>query len=406
VADMITTGAVNSLTFVNYAFANIYQRNGGYECAQGIDKLEPGATNPSDPSAGTGGDAWADYGRTPKRLVGAAPTWDAKLAGSFNELKQLKAKYPNLKVLISLGGWTWSKWFSAASQTDALRKQLVSSCLNIYIKGNLPSYSGRGGDGVLAGVFDGIDIDWEYPAVIGQPYNTVSAADRQNFTLLMKEFRAQLDALNGKHYLLTAAIGSGKDKIDATEPGKYAPYMDWVNLMSYDFHGGFEPQGPTDFQSNLYPDPSGPNYYDPLKPGVRSVSSYYNIDEAVGILTLAGMPPGKINIGVPFYGRGWTGVPNVNNGLYQKATGPARGTYEQGIDDYKVLKNAPGTLYLHPVTKQSYKFDGSTFWSYDTPEVIQTKINYLKSKGLGGIFSWSLDGDLNGELLKATAAAK
>ena len=269
VADIISSGSANALTFVNYAFANIYQKNGGYECAQGIDKLEPGATNPNDPSAGTGGDAWADYGRTPLRLVGAAPTWDSKLAGSFNELKELKAKYPKLKVLISLGGWTWSKWFSAASQTDALRKQLVSSCLNIYIKGNLPAYSGRGGDGVLAGVFDGIDIDWEFPAVIGQPYNTVSAADRHNFTLLMKEFRAQLDAVNGKHYLLTAALGSGKDKIDATEPGQYGQYMDWVNLMSYDFHGGFEPQGPTDFQSNLYPDPSGPNYYDPLKPGVR-----------------------------------------------------------------------------------------------------------------------------------------
>jgi chitinase len=182
--------------------------------------------------------------------------------------------------------------------------------------------------------------------------------------------------------------------------------MDWVNLMSYDFHGGFEPQGPTDFQSNLYPDASGPNYYDPLKPGVRSVASYYNIDEAVGILLQSGMPAGKINLGIPFYGRGWTGVPNVNNGLYQKATAPARGTYEAGIEDYKVLKNAPGTVYVHPVTKQSYKFDGTNFWSYDTPDVIQTKINYLKSKGLGGIFSWSLDGDLGGELMKATAAAK
>jgi chitinase len=242
--------------------------------------------------------------------------------------------------------------------------------------------------------------------VIGQPYNTVSAADRHNFTLLMKEFRTQLDAINGKHYLLTAALGSGKDKIDATEPGQYGQYMDWVNLMSYDFHGGFEPQGPTDFQSNLYPDQSSPNYFDPLKPGVRSVASYYNIDEAVGILVQSGMPPGKINLGVPFYGRGWTGVPNVNNGLYQKASAPARGTYEAGIEDYKVLKNAPGTVFVHPVTKQSYKFDGTNFWSYDTPDVIQTKINYLKSKGLGGIFSWSLDGDLSGELMKATAGAK
>ncbi len=105
---------------------------------------------------------------------------------------------------------------------------------------------------------------------------------------------------------------------------------------------------------------------------------------------------------MPFYGRGWTGVASGNNGLYQKAGSAAKGTYEAGIEDYKVLKTAPGKVFVHPVTKQSWKFDGSTFWSYDTPEVIQTKVDYAKQKGLGGVFSWSFDGDTsNTELTRA-----
>ncbi|WP_255992299.1 glycosyl hydrolase family 18 protein, partial [Chitinolyticbacter albus] len=110
----------------------------------------------------------------------------------------------------------------------------------------------------------------------------------------------------------------------------------------------------------------------------------------------------KLVLGLPFYGRGWTGVPNVNNGLYQKPTGAARGTYEAGIEDYKVLKAAAGPVYVHPVTKQSYKYDGTNWWSYDTPGVIQTKVDYAKAQGRGGVFSWDLDGDTaDGELTKA-----
>lgn len=383
---MVSNGSAAKMTFVNYAFGNVYQKNGGYECGI-VNKLEPGATNPDAPDAGTGGDAWADFGRTPVRRVDPSDTikWDDKLAGNFRELKALKAKFPNMKVFISIGGWTWSKWFSAASMTDTLRKQLVSSCIDVYIKGNLPTLDGRGGPGSAANIFDGIDIDWEYPGGAGQPYNTKSPSDKQNFTLLMAEFRKQLDAIGGKHYYLTAAISAGAEKIDMTEPAKYSQYMDFINVMTYDFHGGWEGTGPTDFQSHLYEDPASP--YN------GTVAGAYNGNNAIMKLLGAGVPAKKLTLGIPFYGRGWTGVTNANNGLYQVATGPARGTYEAGIEDYKVLKNAAGSVYYHPITKQLWKFDGTNFWSYDDPTVIQTKINYLKSKGLLGIFSWSLDGD-------------
>ncbi|GAA5785327.1 hypothetical protein YWS52_16480 [Chitiniphilus shinanonensis] len=422
-----TSGAAAKLTFVNYAFGNLYQKNGGYECGI-VNKLEPGSTNPNAADAGTGGDAWSDY----QRGIGGGdsidgvgdiwgwPQWDdprngksGPLKGNFNQLKKLKAKYPNLKVYISLGGWTWSKWFSAAAKTDALRKQLVRSCIDVYIKGNVPFDAGSnaGGEGTAAGVFDGIDIDWEFPGVIGQPYNTVAPEDKQNFTLLLKEFREQLDAIgatNNARYGLTVAIGAGKDKIEMTEPAEYTKYLDWVNVMNYDYNGAWAAQGPTDFQSHLYKDPSNPNYID-SKTGQRSLVSYYNTDEAIQLLVAKGAPRNKLLVGLPFYGRGWTGVqagPN-GDGLYQAATAGAKGTYETGIEDYKVLKNAAGTLRYHPTTKQSWKFDGSNWWSYDTPQDIALKVNYVKSNSLGGVFSWSLDGDTaDAELTKEMAKVR
>ncbi|HSC78765.1 MAG TPA: glycosyl hydrolase family 18 protein [Chitinolyticbacter sp.] len=420
-----TSGTAAKLTFINYAFGNLYQKNGGYECGL-VNKLEPGATNANDPQAATGGDSWADYQRglsAADSVDGVAdlwgwPQWDdprngvsGPLKGNFNQLKKLKAKYPNLKVYISLGGWTWSKWFSNAAKTDALRKQLVRSCIDVYIKGNVPFDAGSnaGGPGTAAGVFDGIDIDWEFPGVIGQPYNTVAPEDKQNFTLLLKEFREQLDAIgatNGANYGLTVAIGAGKDKIDMTVPAEYSKYLDWINVMNYDYNGAWAAQGPTDFQSHLYADPNNPQYTDP-KTGNRSLVSYYNTDDSIKQLLAAGVPGKKLVVGLPFYGRGWTGVaagPN-GDGLYQSATGGAKGTYETGIEDYKVLKNAAGTVRVHPVTKQSWKYDGSNWWSYDTPADIALKVNYVKANALGGVFSWSLDGDTaNGEL--ATEMAK
>ncbi|WP_348943955.1 glycosyl hydrolase family 18 protein [Chitinibacter sp. FCG-7] len=416
VADIISSGAAAHLTFINYAFGNIYEKNGGYECGI-VNKLEPGATDANAPGAGTGGDAWADFGLTAKRRVDASDAikWDDKLAGNFREFQAYKKKYPNTKLFISLGGWTWSKWFSKAAATDGLRKQLVKSCIDIYLKGNLPTLDGRGGPGSAPNIFDGIDIDWEFPGVVGQPYNTVSPADKQNFTLLLAEFRKQIDELaaaNKKEYLLTVAIGVGKDKIDMTEPREYSRYLNWINMMTYDYNGGWAAQGPTDFQSHLYADPTNPTYKCSGKAGDtcygdRSLVSFYNTDDAVNQLINAGVNPKKLVLGVPKYGRGWTGVTNANNGLYQKATQPARGTYEAGIEDYKVLKNAAGNVFVHPTTKQSWKFDGSTFWSYDTPEVIGTKVQYGKNKGLGGVFSWSLDGDdSNATLTKAMGAAK
>ena len=389
VKNIDTSGTAATLTHINYAFGNIYNDNGTYKC---------GIVTRAETGNGDGGDAFADYGKsfgTDISVDGVADAWNQPLKGNFNQLKKLKAKYPGLKVLISLGGWTWSKNFSTAAMTDASRKALVASCIDVYIKGNLPvSSDSAGGPGAAAGLFDGIDIDWEYPGGGGLPTNSSSPQDKQNFTLLLQEFRRQLNAVRAG-YLLTIAAPGGPDKITNQEPAAYKDAVDWVNIMTYDFRGAWDATGPTNFHSNLYPSPQDP--------GVGVVKSY-SVDTSVNAFLNAGMPASKLVIGLPFYGRGWKGVPSTNNGLYQSATGAATGTYEAGYEDFKVLKSAPGTIYRDTVTKQMWKYDGTNFWSYDDPEVMAIKTAYIKAKGLGGAMIWSLDGDdAQGTLAKAIA---
>jgi chitinase len=169
--------------------------------------------------------------------------------------------------------------------------------------------------------------------------------------------------------------------------------MDWVNVMTYDFHGGWD--ATTNFNAALYPDPADPS---------TGVVRKYNSHDAIQALIAAGMPRNKILLGIPFYGRGWKGVaPGPNgNGLYQSATGPAPGAYEAGIEDYKLLKNKAGQRWYHPVTKQLFMLTpAGEWWSYDDPTVIRTKMQYVRDQSLGGAFSWELDGDASGELTNA-----
>jgi chitinase len=272
-----------------------------------------------------------------------ADTSTTKLAGNFGQLKKLKAKYPNLKVVVSLGGWTYSKYFSDVAASDASRKKFVSSCIDMFIKGNLPVHDGvHGGTGVGAGIFDGVDIDWEYPgSPNGHLGNHYSVNDTANYTLLLAEFRTQLNALGGTHKLLTAALPGGADKIAKIETNKIAQYLDYGSVMTFDDHGGFwEPAGPTNHQTGLYTSPKDP--MPPVPPGTQKysvndpVQSFIKGDPAYGIP--GGFPANKLIIGYPMYYRGWTGVPaGSNHGLYGSATGPTAG--------YPLSGNVRGVAY-------------------------------------------------------------
>ena len=369
VKNIDTSGSAAKLTHINYAFGNV--RN---------NICEVGLTIPSNEATGAGGDAFADYSKAfsaAESVSGVADTWDQPLRGNWNQLKQLKAKHPNIKVLISLGGWTWSRGFASAARPEN-RVAFVSSCINAYIRGNLPVTDGAGGTGAAAGVFDGIDIDWEYPNACGIACG--GAEDRANFTGLLAEFRRQLNLVR-PGLLLTIAPGAGVDKIAATDPGQYHQYLDFINVMTYDFHGAFEPR--TNHHSALFASP-----HDPSTGNVK----FYNSNDAIEAFLARGVPANKLNLGIGFYGRGWTNVANVNNGLYQTGSA-APGTYESGIEDYKVLKDRPGTIYTDPNARATWKYDGNTFWSYDTPAMITEKMNYVKVQNLGGAFFWEFSGD-------------
>jgi chitinase len=386
VKKLDTSGAAARLTHVNYAFGNVSQDGRCFE------------TNPPGE-----GDAWADYQwpvPAEESVDGVADAWGEPLNGNFGQLRKLKAKHPDLKVLMSLGGWTWSTYFSNAALTEASRRAFVSSCIDLFLKGDLPLLDGpdgSGGPGAAAGVFDGFDIDWEWPGSAGDVGNVIRPEDKQNFTKLVAEFRRQLDAYgrtNGKHYELTAFLPANPATMDAGFEGdQIFRYLDFATVQGYDFHGTWE--STTNHQSNLYTSPT-----DPSSPRLSD-------DVVVNAYLRRGAPPKEIVVGVPFYSRGWTGVEPENNGLYQTASGAAPGTWEQGVDDYKVAKERLSTgftRYEDTAAGAAWLFDGTTFWTFDDPPVMNAKARYVVGKHLGGVMFWELSGDTpNGELIDAIA---
>ncbi|AXI85689.1 chitinase [Streptomyces sp. ETH9427] len=345
VKNIETSGSADRLTHINYAFGNVT----GGKCAIG--------------------DAYAatDRAYTAEESVdGAADTWDQPLRGTFNQLRKLKEKHPGLKVIWSFGGWTWSGGFGEAAKNPAAFAQ---SCLDLVE------------DPRWAGVFDGIDIDWEYPNACGA---TCDTSGRDAYRELMAALRSTF----GPDRLVTAAIpadATDGGKIDAADYAGAAQYVDWYNPMTYDFFGAWDTAGPTAPHSPL-------TSYDGIP------KAEYHSAATIARLTGLGIPADKLLLGIGFYGRGWTGVTQADPG--GTATGPAPGTYEAGIDDYKVLKDkcpATGT-----VGGTAYAKCGDQWWSYDTPQTVASKTEWKNQQGLGGTFFWELSGDTaNGELIKA-----
>ncbi|GMA22568.1 hypothetical protein GCM10025864_03270 [Luteimicrobium album] len=394
VGDFERSGAADKVNVINYAFANIGQDG---QCFEAIKAVGTGGT--ADDGVGAG-DAYADYGKSydaATSVSGTADAWDQPLAGSFNQLKELKAKHPGLKVVMSIGGWSYSKFWSQVAATDASRKKFVSSCVNMFIKGDLPVIDGRGGSGAGAGVFDGFDLDWEWPGTNnGLTGNIVDPAnDGKNFVLLAKEFRTQLDAYgaaNGKRYILSAFAPANPEDITAghwNDPALFQS-LDYANVQGYDLWGAWNPSL-DGHQINLYDDPADP----------RDSDKQFSVDKAIKQYTDAGIKPAQLGLGMAMYGRGWTGV--TSSTPWSSATGAANGTYEKGIEDYDKIKNL-GTGGFDANVGAAWRYDGTNWWSLDTPQTVALKADYIRSKGLGGGMWWELDGDRSGELLTALMA--
>jgi len=293
---------------------------------------------------------------------------------NLRKLSGLKNINPKLKILISVGGWTWSKNFSDAVLTDTSRLNFARSAVAIVSKYNI----------------DGIDIDWEYPAMAGDS-NIYRPEDKQNYTLLFRDLRRGLDSLNQVthlKYFVTTAVGGWQAYIDHTEMGQLQQYTDFINIMSYDFADGSD--SISGHHTNLYP--SSPD------------TSQRSAHRAVREFMAAGVPASKLVIGIAFYGKGWQMESGDNNGLYRKTERPMRGGGFTYLKDSVIDKNGY-KQYWDTVAMAPYLFNPQTniFISYDDERSVEEKCRYVKQNRLAGAMFWEYNSDKKEYLLKIIA---
>jgi len=288
---------------------------------------------------------------------------------NFRKLNGLKQINPALKILISIGGWAWSENFSDAVLTDTSRKYFAESAVDIIKKYQL----------------DGVDIDWEYPTIPGEEGNIYRPEDKQNFTLMFKELRLELDSLQqqtGKKYLLTTAVGGFSRFIQNTEMGNAQQYLDYVNLMTYDFGGN----GKAAHHTNLYPSTND----EKENSAHRAVQDYI----------AAGVPVEKLVMGMAFYGRGSILTSSGKPILGQQAVSRIRGGGYTFIKDTLMFQNG-FEEYWDKKAKAPYLFNDSTlqFITYDNERSVKYKCKYVKKHKLGGVMFWEYSSDVKGYLL-------
>jgi len=301
------------------------------------------------------------------RMVTGSPADAQNLA----LLRSLRNTNPDLTILVSVGGWLWSTNFSDMALTRESRATFEDSVMQFLTRYDL----------------DGLDIDWEYPGMpgAGHPFRP---EDKQNFTSLLRELRERFDkvARRGRRLYLTVAMGSSDDVIANTEMQKVQRYVDTVNLMTYDF---YEPgsESITGNHAPLYADPADP----------RATSSA----ETVKAFERAGVPAGKILLGVPFYGHEWGEVKDQNHGLFQVGK-PIPGAYSPFNAIETTMLGHGFTRYWDEAAKVPYLYNPEKriFVSYEDPESLKLKCQYVRAQGLGGIMFWEYFGDSQGKLLQ------
>lgn len=299
--------------------------------------------------------------------------------GSLQKFADMKSINPDYKLLVSVGGWSWSKWFSDVADDELARRTFAMSIVDFIREYEL----------------DGIDIDWEYPVEGGETHNIHRPTDKENFTVLMQTVRAALDAAgseDGKYYLLTIASGQGDNFVVNADLVNSSKYIDFINIMTYDYGGSWE----------TIANHNSPLYYDPELP--KPTGKRNNVLGGVnGHLTA--IPDHKLVLGLPFYGKAWSGCDVA--GEYSECTDYPAGSWEKGIYDYSDIISFIGKdgyeRHWNEYAKVPYltkedidKETGEktyTFITYNDLTTMRYSASLVKSRNLAGVMSWDISGD-------------
>jgi chitinase len=326
------------------------------------------------------GDRCVDIG-----VCARAESSPAQPGGNFGELRKLKAKNPHLKLTISIGGWGGSARFSDAALTDESRKRFTESAIELFFH-------------KWPGLFDGIDIDWEFPVQGGLKGNVERPADKHNFTLLLAELRRQLDAqgkVDNRHYELTIAASARPSEIANVELAQITPLLDFINVMTYDYH--------TD----------GPiaHFNAPLFAARNDPTPDLNVDASMRAFEQGGVPSQKLLVGVPFFARAYGRVPKTNAGLFQPSPGKPRDWHESDGDWRRLsrtrLSDPRYVRHWEASAKVPWLYDAlnGTWITYDDPQSVRAKVDYMREHNLGGIIIWEIAAD-DGQLIRAVSGVR
>ena len=320
--------------------------------------------------------------------------------GDFHQVQELKRRFPKMRVLISLEGKAVD--FAADAQPE-VRERFVQSCVDLFLHGRISGDTVTPG---MVGLFDGIDLDWEFP----------HEEDAVNFGALLAEFRRQMDAVR-PGLRLSVAVGPSPRMYPGVDLAAVSRVVDQMGVMNYDYNGPWNPR--TGFLAPLYGETGGTVE--------RSILAYKE----------AGVPAAKLLLGMPFYGYGWKEVARTGeNGLLQMGksihgdrpysylrtlvpagpevvaiagikaqpeTTPKLPTASLPAAESAVKAEAAGVemaktpatfvLYRDPRSKAPWLYDGDTFWTYDDPVSIGAKASFAVEQGLGGVMAWELSED-------------
>lgn len=275
-----------------------------------------------------------------------------KVYGLCEKLNQLKKSNRKLKIILSIGGGSGSEIFAEIMADEIKRKVLVTSCVNA-----VKDYG-----------FDGIDLDWEYPT---------TKEDGLHLACFMHELRAALNALSTQcecdEFVISIAINASMHRIEALNISNFHDVINFVNIMGYDYSGPWSKQ--CGHQSNIF------------SHNGRSKCTH----NAINALKSLGVPTQKLILGVPFYGRAFCNT----DGFGTPFNGVCQGTWEDNIFDYSKLPLSGFEEHYDEKLGSAYGYNKETrtYITYDNPSSIKQKLSYVIDNKLGGIMSWSINGD-------------